>query len=240
VEPEYAVRYRDLYRRHWWWRARERLILDVLRRLRPGAGWSAILDVGCGDGLFFERLTEFGPVEGVEPDASLVASDGPYRDRIHVVPFDRSFRPGRQYGLILMLDVLEHLPEPVEALRHALALLERGGILLVTVPAFPLLWTNHDVLNHHYARYTTASFARAARAAGLRVVRSRYFFQWLFPAKLGVRLLEALWRRPPAPPRVPPPWINRALYLVSRSEQLVHGALPVPFGSSLLVIAEKP
>src|SRR2546426_671635 len=52
VEPEYAVRYRDLYRRHWWWRARERLILDVLRRLRPGAGWSAILDVGCGDGLF--------------------------------------------------------------------------------------------------------------------------------------------------------------------------------------------
>src|SRR2546426_4518668 len=53
-------------RRHWWWRARERLILDVLRRLRPGAGWSAILDVGCGDGLFFERLAEFGPVEGVE------------------------------------------------------------------------------------------------------------------------------------------------------------------------------
>src|SRR2546426_10425650 len=83
-------------RRHWWWRARERLILDVLRRLRPGAGWSAILDVGCGDGLLFERFAEFGPVEGVEPDASLVASDGPYRDRIHVVPFDRSFRPGRR------------------------------------------------------------------------------------------------------------------------------------------------
>jgi len=240
VETEYAARYRDLYRRHWWWRARERLILDVLRRLRPGAGWSAILDVGCGDGLFFERLAEFGPVEGVEPDASLVASDGPYRDRIHVVSFDRSFRPGRRYGLILMLDVLEHLPEPVEALRHALTLLEPGGILLVTVPAFPLLWTNHDVLNHHYARYTRASFTRLARAAGLRIVRSRYFFQWLFPAKLGVRLLEALWRRPPAPPRVPPPWINRALYLVSRSEQFVLGALPLPFGSSLLVIAEKP
>ena len=79
-----------------------------------------------------------------------------------------------------------------------------------------------------------------ARAAGLRVVRSRYFFQWLFPAKLGVRLLEALWPRPPAPPRVPPSWINCALYLVSRSEQLVLAALPVPFGSSLLVIAEKP
>src|SRR5207244_13531851 len=133
---------------------------------------------------------------------------------------DRSSRPGRGYGLILMLVVLDHLPEPVEALRHALALLEPGGILLVTVPAFPLLWTNHDVLNHHYTRYTKASFARLARAAGLRIVRSRYFFQWLFPAKLGVRLLEAVSPRPPAPPRVPPPWINRALHLVSRAAQL--------------------
>src|SRR3989442_6271116 len=135
-----------------------------------------------------------------------------------------------------MLEGLDGLRGPAEALRLALTLFEPGGILLVTVPAFPLLWTSHDVLNHHYTRYTKASFARVARAAGLRVVRSRYFFQWLFPAKLGLRLLEAVWPRPPAPPRVPPPWINRALYLVSPSEQLLHGALPVPFRSSLLLI----
>jgi SAM-dependent methyltransferase len=240
VEREYAVRYRELYRRHWWWRARERLILDVLERLQPQGGWSAILDVGCGDALFFERLARFGHVEGVEPDASLLTPDGPYRDHIHVGPFDASFRPSRCYGLILMLDVLEHLRDPVEALRHALALLRPGGRVLVTVPAFRLLWTNHDVLNRHYTRYTRASFARVARAAGLRIDGSRYLFHWLFPAKLGQRLLEAVWPRPPAPPRVPPAWINRVLYLGSRAEQIVLGGLPMPFGTSLLVIGGKP
>src|SRR2546430_3571573 len=63
---------------------------------------------------------------------------------------------------------------PSTTLFRSLTLLEPGGILLATVPAFPLLWTSHDVLNHHYTRYTKASFARVARAAGLRVVRSRY------------------------------------------------------------------
>jgi SAM-dependent methyltransferase len=240
VEQEYALGYRELYRRHWWHRARERLIVDVLERLRPPGGWSAVLDVGCGDALFFDQLARFGHVEGVEPNASLLTADGPYRDRIHVGPFDASFRPGRRYGLILMLDVLEHLREPAEALRHALALLQPGGRVLVTVPAFRLLWTNHDVLNHHYTRYTGASLARVARAAGLRIERSRYFFHWLFPVKLGQRLFEAAWPRPPALPRVPPGWINRVLYLASRGEQVVLGRLPIPFGTSLLVIGGKP
>src|SRR5436190_189838 len=78
VDATYAQEYRELYERHWWWRARERFILDELARLRPAAGWGAILDVGCGDALFFDALSRFGDVEGVEPDASLVTPNGPH------------------------------------------------------------------------------------------------------------------------------------------------------------------
>jgi 2-polyprenyl-3-methyl-5-hydroxy-6-metoxy-1,4-benzoquinol methylase len=106
VDPKYGERYRELYQKHWWWRARTELIVDTLHRLQPAPGWKNILDVGCGDGLFFDRLSEFGEVEGVEPVTELVSPDNPYRRRIHVCPFDENFQPGKQYSLILMLDVL--------------------------------------------------------------------------------------------------------------------------------------
>lgn len=239
MDPEYARRYRELYDEHWWWRARERLVLETLRRHRPAAGWRRILDVGCGDGLLFDRLREFGEVDGVEADASLVSPRGRHRARIHVQPFDATFQPRKRYSLVLMLDVIEHLRDPMGALRHVAELLERDGILVATVPAFPILWTTHDDLNHHLTRYTRQSFGALAEQAGLRVDAARYFFHWLFPAKLVVRLLEALTRSPPAPPRVPAPGLNRSLYLLSRLEQRLLTPLPMPFGASLLVVGRS-
>jgi 2-polyprenyl-3-methyl-5-hydroxy-6-metoxy-1,4-benzoquinol methylase len=59
-----------------------------------------------------------------------------------------------------MLDALEHLENPVAALRHVCELLTPEGTFIATVPAFMALWTNHDVLNHHFTRYTKSAFAR--------------------------------------------------------------------------------
>lgn len=202
---------------------------------RPGR----ILDIGCGDGLFFDRLAEFGEVEGIEADPSLVDPQGAHCSRIHVRPFDVDFRPERRYGLILMLDVLEHLPDPLGALRHALDLLDDDGTLLVTVPAFRLLWTAHDDWNHHYTRYTKRSFASLACEAGLSVRESRYFFHWTFPVKLAVRMKEAMLGRPTTPEDVPASLVNRGLYALSRLEQRMLSRVPLPFGSSLMIVAGK-
>jgi len=238
MDVDYGQAYRELYRRHWWWRSREELIVGTLRARLGGRGRApgAILDVGCGDGLFFDRLAEFGEAEGVEPAADLVSPDGPHRARITVAPFDERFRPGKRYALILMLDVLEHMPEPARALRHALTLLEPGGTFLATVPAFNALWTTHDDINHHYTRYTRRSFRALAREGGLRVDLERYFFHWTVPAKLAARAAEAVLRPEPTPPRVPPRWVNEPLYALSRLEARVLGPLRLPFGSSLMVV----
>lgn len=235
MDAEYAAAYRELFERHWWWRAREALILRVLRRLRAGREPGRVLDVGCGDGLFFGALAEFGEVEGVESDASLLTPGSPHRGRIHVGPFDAGYRPGHRFALIVMLDVLEHLPDADGALRHARSLLEPGGRLVVTVPAFPALWTHHDELNRHFVRYTRRTFRAAAQGAGLRVEEMRYFFHWTAPAKLAVRAKERLLG-PGGPERLPSPALNRALYLLSRAEQAALGSLPLPFGTSLLAV----
>jgi SAM-dependent methyltransferase len=239
MDPQYGHGYADLFRRHWWWRAREALLLQELRRARPVGGWRSVLDIGCGDGLFFDRLKEFGEVEGVEPDAALVTPDGPHRAQIHVGPFDASFRPGKRYSLVLMLDVLEHLPDAPGALRAALDLLEPGGTFVATVPAFESLWTGHDDFNHHLTRYTRTTFRKLAHAAGLHIARERYFFHWTFPVKLLVRLKEAIQQRPPEPEGVPPAMVNKALYALSRVEQAMLGHLRPPFGSSLLVVGTR-
>jgi SAM-dependent methyltransferase len=234
LNPEYAAAYQDLYQRHWWWRAREAMLLREIERLRPSRGWGNVLDVGCGDGLFFGQLARFGEVWGVESDESLIAPDSPHRPRIHVGPFDRTFEPGRRFGLMLMLDVLEHLPDAVAALAQARQLLEPEGRLLITVPAFPLLWTRHDDLNHHYVRYRKRSLGTVAGRAGLEVLSSRYCFHWLFPVKLVVRGVERLGRKESAPAAVPPAPLNRVLLGVSRLEEVAFRRFPLPFGSSLL------
>ncbi|MBT8397494.1 MAG: class I SAM-dependent methyltransferase [Gemmatimonadetes bacterium] len=241
MDPEYGQIYRTLYEEHWWWRARERIVLKEIHDLNPTDSWGSILDVGCGDGLFFPKLQALGEVEGVEPDASLVSQASLNRWNIHLRPFDSSFRGEEPFRLILFLDVLEHMQEPEPALAHALDLLEPGGIILVTVPAFPVLWTSHDEANHHFRRYTISSFRDLAGSVGMRVYRQRYFFHWLFGPKLVQRLFERTFPgdRELRNPRIPRAWANRLIEGFSVMENAALGPLRVPLGSSLLVVGTK-
>jgi len=240
MDAEYAKNYQQLYENHWWWRAREELIVAVLRTWIPRGEKASVLDIGCGNGLFFDRLGEFGDVEGIEADASVVTADGSHRDRIHIAPFTPDYDTDKRYDLILMLDVLEHLSNPADTLHRAVELLHDDGIVLITVPAFDLLWTVHDDHNHHLKRYTKRSFAALARQSGLRIHQDRYCFHWVFFAKLAVRLKETLRIGSNDIADSPVSPLNRLLFHATRFDEFVLGRLPVPFGSSLLVVGSKP
>ncbi|PYX30200.1 MAG: hypothetical protein DMG77_10685 [Acidobacteria bacterium] len=239
MDLEYGQAYRELYEKHWWWRSRTELIVEKLRQLRPSGGWKQILDIGCGDGLFFNQLAEFGEVEGIEPAAELVGENNPHRSRIYTCPFDKTFQPNKQYSLILMLDVLEHLENPVAALDHMLSLLVPAGIVVVTVPAFMALWTNHDVLNHHFIRYTKRRFREIASQADFQILEERYLYHWTCPVKLGLRMSEGIFHLKPRPAKIPAHWANEALFWLSRIEQKTLSVWNMPFGSSLMVVGSR-
>lgn len=235
MDARYAIDYRALYESHWWWRAREELILHTIRRFVGEARAGSVLDVGCGDGLFFGRLEEFGSVEGVEFDPTGVSEDARRRSKIHLRSFDETFQPATRYSIILMLDVLEHFEDPLPRLRRAIELLEPNGMLFVTVPAFLSLWTSHDLLNHHYTRYTRSRLRQLVAESGGTVLQSRYFFQWVAAIKLAAHWKEKVWSSPPRSPRIPRDWLNRLFYRISRAEQRL-GADRLPFGSSLIAV----
>jgi SAM-dependent methyltransferase len=238
MEPVLGEAYATLHSHHWWWRAREAFLLEQIRR-RGLCDGRRILDVGCASGVFLPAVAHCGDVFGLEPDPLLRSQSGVWQERIHPGPLDSSFTPDRPFGLILMLDVLEHMPDPEAALRQAIRLLEPEGTLLITVPAFQFLWTRHDDINEHYVRFNRHSFRRLAQQAGLQVHDMRYFFQWLVLPKLLVRLSEAVISGEPRPPRIPATWLNRGLYIASRLEQRVFRQAAPPWGTSLLVVGGR-
>jgi SAM-dependent methyltransferase len=239
VDPAYGERYRQLFEHHWWWRAREDVVLRELEQARPEGGWSRALDVGCGDGLFLAALGRHAAaVEGVEPDEAIV-SDGTRRSGlVHVAPFDTRFRPDHRYDLVLFLDVVEHIEDASAALAHAADLMEPGGTLVVTVPAFMHLWTTHDDLNLHVTRYTKRGL-HALLSERFVVDRTRYFFHWVYFGKLAQRGAEWVRRPDPSLPAIPAAPVNQLMLALSRIEERLLMRVPLPFGSSLLAVAHK-
>jgi SAM-dependent methyltransferase len=237
MDPAYAAAYRDLYERHWWWRARESFLLTRLTELHSGGRRPRILDVGCGDALFFDQLDKFGDVRGIEPDGDIL-TDERWRSRIHVGELDADFAAQHTFDWILMLDTLEHVEDDVGLLRAARTALDAEGFLVITVPAFRSLWTRHDDMNHHQTRYTRSTLASAFRQAGLDAIEMRYFFHWLVPLKLLVKVKEAIVAGSTSPAAVPSPVLNRLAYSISVAEQKAPFLRHLPFGTSLFALCQ--
>ena len=110
MKPDYGAEYAQLYRYHWWWRARELVIIDILKRLQLPTG-ADILDFGCGDGLLLPALEQFGYPRGIEIDQSLLSVDNPYGNRIESHPLGHRMYDGWKCDLITALDVIEHIED---------------------------------------------------------------------------------------------------------------------------------
>lgn len=237
----YAKNYRRLWDEHWWWQARRRFVLRRLEALAARRPLKRILDVGCGDGLFFGELSRFGEVWGVEPDAGLVNPQGEWAARIRVAPFEGAGDGERDFDLILMLDALEHMQDDGAALRRAFALLAPGGFLFLTVPALPSLWSVHDEANRHYRRYTRRSLGAALSGAGLHAEELGYYFAWPVIPMYARKLIGGGPRAAGDYAVLPPPRaVNGALYAASVAEQALTGSRGTPIGSSLFAAARRP
>ena len=155
---------------HWWYRGRRRIIRAELERL-PLPRPARVLDAGCGSGRTLQELVRYGEVTGIELNeeaAELARSRG--LGEVRVGRLEELPWPDQSFDLITCLDVIEHTPDDRPALAELHRVCRPGGWLLVTVPAYPALWSLHDEANHHYRRYSRAVAAR--RRDGHRLDRA--------------------------------------------------------------------
>lgn len=243
MKPEAYRSLLDTEERHWWFRARRRIVMDVLEaRLGPAAAGSpprTLLDVGAGGGALSERLGRFGRIVAVEraPEAMqrLCQREGlaAVAGRLPSLPF----RSGT-FDLVTAFDVLEHIEDDVAAVCELARVLRHGGHFLGTVPAHPSLWSGHDEVHGHFRRYRPGELESRLEGAGFRVEFATPFQTLLLPAFVTQRWLSRLAAGPPAPPSRPPSLVNAILEAVFAVERRWVGrGWRLPVGSSHLVYA---
>ena len=239
MDPAYVATHIEEDRRHWWFRGRLAVLLATLRRWLP-PGRVRLLELGCGTGNVLAALGEFGEAVGMEahPDLAAAARAAGLDVRQGRLPDDLVVEPGWADG-VLLLDVIEHLDDDVRALETGCRALRPGGLLVITVPAYPWLWSGHDVALGHRRRYTARGLSRMVERAGLTVVHASYFNTLLFPAVALTRVWKRLVGDPSHDLRRSRPALNRWLERVFALERHLVPRAALPFGGSLLLVARR-
>ncbi len=226
---------------HWWFRARRQILADQIGRLSLPSQ-ARLLEVGAGTGGNLAMLSGFGEVEAMEPDAEARAWAGGRTGRpvaAGTLPGPLPFEPA-SFDLIAALDVLEHVDEDAASVRSLAGLLKAGGFLVATVPAYQWMWTDHDAMHHHKRRYTLARFRRLFEEDDLTIRKATYFNTALFPAIASVRALKKLLRMNGGDEEaMPGPAVNGLLRKVFAAEKHWLRSAGLPFGVSILLIAER-
>lgn len=232
---------REQQDRHWWFVGRRRIVGSLIERFVALPGQARILEAGCGYGGNLPMLRAIGETAAFEFDDAARAHSAAHSGvavAYGCLPDDIGFT-GERFDLIAMLDVLEHIDDDLGSLRTLRDRLADGGSLLLTVPAVPWLWSDHDVLHHHKRRYTRAQLKRRLREAGLEPVRMGYFNSLLFPLALVQRLLSKLTGRKGDGHDAPPERLNGVLTTIFSLERTLLGRVRFPIGLSLFAVARK-
>lgn len=232
---------------HWWFEGRRQVIREVLHKHVLPRASRQILDVGCGAGGMFPLLSEFGEVSGAESseDALARARKKYPLKRIEPCALPDSLPVGT-WDLLTAFDVIEHLDDPIASLSAMRSHLTWDGQVLITVPAFQFLWSHHDDANQHRRRYSRLELVSHLSSAGFKVTYVSYFNTLLFPAVAAARLLERVRPRKAQQTghdsgdleETPEP-LNRVLKLLFSSERLALKRLSLPFGVSLIAVAQR-
>ncbi|MGH8518667.1 MAG: class I SAM-dependent methyltransferase [Panacagrimonas sp.] len=224
---------------HFWHAPRRRLLMRLVEQHLTAACDGGVLDVGCGSGRFAQALRERGHrAYGVDPHASAATSNDGWiaTGLAESLPFASD-----RFAMVTALDSLEHVDD-VAALEEIARVLRTGGWLVASVPAHAWLWSERDIRAGHLRRYDRAGLQRSIRDAGFEITRTLGYQFFLLPLLATSRLWQRLFAQAAgalAEEDWPSRPVNAVLRTINDCEVSLARWLPMPTGSSLIVVARK-
>ena len=239
---EYAEMYK-LESFYWWFVARRRLLEAFVRQIAGEFKRPTILDVGCGTGMNFSVLAKFGDTfssDASEEALSFCKSrgiDGLVRSHVELLPF-----VGSTFDIVTALDMLEHIDDDLRGLDELMRVMREGGALLITVPAYGFLWSEHDEALHHRRRYAASELRNKLTNAGFEVERITYYITFLFFPILFMRFAQSVSKKSihaKTSHIILPGWLNSLLIAILGLERVLLRWMNFPFGVSIVCLARK-
>lgn len=244
----------DLYERfcrleekHFWFRARNRIILRVFRRHFARQARPRVLEIGCGTGYVLQGLASENHYELTGLEAH-IAGLRYARSRLPAVDFvqadARKLPYESAFDAVGAFDVIEHIVEDDAVLASVRRALKPGGIFIVTVPQHMWLWSATDEQALHKRRYTRRQLSAKLRTAGFDVLRCSSFVTTLLPVLYASRLAKRRGSTAGSATDSYELEISRVANTLCSAamrvdEALIGMGLSLPAGGSLLAVARR-
>lgn len=179
---------------HWWFHARRGILIDQIAKYQPNA--RLVAEIGCGTGGNIRALSSMGyDVIGtdIDPLATKLARER-VEGNIYTGDYVETFKAHwDKIDVVILADVLEHVENDRQFLNNLMEYIRPGAIIVLTVPAMPVLWSEHDVVLGHYRRYTAGQLTLLLNELdGVDCIFKSYFNSLLFPAIFLFRLVNRL------------------------------------------------
>lgn len=246
MDKAYFKEYYIQERQHWWFLARMEILQSQITTLVKPKEKLKILNIGIATGATTEMLSKFGNVTSLEYDEDCCQFVKETLDIpvVHGSILSLPFEDG-EFDLVCAFDVIEHVEDDKLAVAEMKRVCSKNGFVFVTVPAFMDLWSDHDLINHHFRRYI-AKGLKALFVSNGEVVYSSYFNSILFPPIYFVRRLSNLLKSKSkeAPQsdftKFKPGLLNNLLYRLFKLEKrFLNKQFHFPAGVSIMLIWRK-
>jgi len=231
---------------HWWYVGMRGIFISLIERHYQQGSGLRILDAGCGTGGNLGHLRRYGQVTAVDISSEAIhfcwlrdyENCRLVRSSLRNLPFHDEV-----FDLITSFDVLCYIDDDMLALHELSRVLKPGGRLIVNLPAYGPLRSEHDVAVHVEKRYTRLQVAQMMDKAGLTVEKISYANTLLFPLEAAVRIARKWPTRSASAAksdlRMLPPIINRWLTMVLYFERTLLQRVNLPFGLSVISVGRK-
>ena len=241
MEPDAYQSMYQVEQLHWWYRSRRKIVARLIKHLVPVVD-GRILDTGCGTGGNLGLLSGIGDTLGLEynPDAAQLSKQRNICPVIRAKLPDGLPFPAASCAMVTLFDVLEHIDDDKATLTSLHSVLRPQGHIVITVPAFPFLWSYHDTTHHHKRRYTRRSLEKILRESGFTIEYLSYYNFFLFPLVLVMRLIGNLTGASAGSDEtIPAGPLNVLLEKIFAAERYLMPSIHFPFGISLIAVARK-